>query len=206
MPPKRSWSQDAPANKKKSKAAPFDPTPLVAPSVPPAPLPISASTMQEVIVLVGSPGSGKSTLCRRVLPEYVRVNRDTLKTAAKCLKLCVSSLDSGSSVVVDNQSRSIADREPYVAAAKAAGVRIRAVRIDVPKEVCFHLNTYRALNTRSEEHRGTDRVPAVVIHSFFKNVEEPTTAEGFDEVVGIGMQHFAFDGCSDDRRLITTVP
>lgn len=35
---------------------------------------------KEMVLMVGAPGSGKSTFCKNYLPGYVRVNRDTLKT------------------------------------------------------------------------------------------------------------------------------
>lgn len=43
------------------------------------------SETQEVILFVGAPGSGKSTFWSNYLSDYVRVNNDTLKTAAKCI-------------------------------------------------------------------------------------------------------------------------
>ena len=39
----------------------------------------------EVIIMVGSVGSGKSTFVVNNLNSYVRINRDTLKTKEKCL-------------------------------------------------------------------------------------------------------------------------
>lgn len=111
----------------------------------------------------------------------------------------------GRSVVVDNQNKTRADRAPFISAALSAGAVARAVRIDVPKELCFHLNEYRALNSASVEHRGSERVPDMVIHSFFKGVEEPTLAEGFTEVHTVKTEHLSLDGISEtDRRLITS--
>ena len=46
---------------------------------------------QEVIILVGSPGSGKSSLAKAVFVSqgYVYVNQDTLKSREKCLEKLV---------------------------------------------------------------------------------------------------------------------
>ena len=42
-----------------------------------------------MVIMVAPPASGKSTFCRRYLVPhgYVWINRDTLSTAAKCLKV-----------------------------------------------------------------------------------------------------------------------
>lgn len=42
---------------------------------------------KTMYMMVGSPGAGKSTFCVNYLEECQRVNRDTLKTMEKCLKV-----------------------------------------------------------------------------------------------------------------------
>ncbi len=60
------------------------------------------SSQQEMVLFVGFPASGKSTLAKRhMVPKgYVHVNRDTLKTQEKCLKVAREAIDQGKSVVV----------------------------------------------------------------------------------------------------------
>eukprot|EP01065_Artemidia_motanka_P053536 TRINITY_DN9959_c0_g1_i1.p1 TRINITY_DN9959_c0_g1~~TRINITY_DN9959_c0_g1_i1.p1 ORF type:complete len:575 (+),score=184.58 TRINITY_DN9959_c0_g1_i1:66-1727(+) len=164
-------------------------------------MPVKPASGQELIIAVGAPGSGKSSLCRLAFPGYTRINRDTLKTQAKCLAACKAALSKGESAVVDNQNKAKSDRAPYIAAAKAAGVPVRAVRINVPKDLCFHLGAYRYMNAKSAEHR-KDRVPAMVVHAFFKNVEEPTKAEGFAEVATLTEEHIKLAGSPEDLSLL----
>jgi hypothetical protein len=45
--------------------------------------------------------------------------------------------------------------------------------VDVPKELCMHMNAFRGSNPRSVDPR---RVPDVVIHGFYKNVQKPTVS------------------------------
>ena len=44
---------------------------------------------QEVVLLIGPPASGKSTFVKKYLipHKYVHINRDTLQTQEKCLKV-----------------------------------------------------------------------------------------------------------------------
>ena len=57
---------------------------------------------KEMVIFVGSPASGKSTFWKNYMPQYLRVNRDTLKTKEKCYKLAEEAILKGSSVVIDN--------------------------------------------------------------------------------------------------------
>ena len=66
---------------------------------------------------------------------------------------------------------------------------------------------YRRINSSSAEHR-EEKVPSMVIHSFFKEMREngknsePSIAEGFDEVVNIGFEHFNPSGTVKDLALM----
>jgi bifunctional polynucleotide phosphatase/kinase len=125
-----------------------------------------------------------------------------LKTKEKCWKVCEEAIKRGESVVIDNQNRAIADRAPYIKIAQQNNIPIRAIRIDMPKDLCFHLNEYRALNKSSNENRGDERVPDMVIHGFYKNVEEATKKEGFASVSTLGIEHLELQGTNKDIALI----
>lgn len=134
---------------------------------------------QEMVVLVGFPGCGKSTFARECLVPhgYVHVNRDTLKTPAKCLAATEAALAGGKSVVVDNTNPSVSARAVYVRAAAAHKVPVRCVHFDVPEDVANHLNYYR-------ERLGTSaHVPRIAYAVFKKQYEAPTPAEGFTAVI-----------------------
>lgn len=47
---------------------------------------------QEMVIMVGRPAAGKSTISKRFFHEkmgYELINQDTLKTPAKCVQVCV---------------------------------------------------------------------------------------------------------------------
>ena len=56
----------------------------------------------DLIVLVGSPGAGKSTFVKRHLVTlgYERINQDTLGTKEKCLEIATRYLETKKSVVI----------------------------------------------------------------------------------------------------------
>ncbi|KAL8622446.1 hypothetical protein ACOMHN_034111 [Nucella lapillus] len=138
---------------------------------------------KEMIVMVGLPASGKSTLRKRYLERhsYVTVNRDTLGTAEKCIKVAKGSLMEGKSVVVDNTNPSMSARAAFIKVAKSAGAACRCLWMQTPANLAHHLNLVRQNQTNGEARR----VPDVGYNVFKKNFEEPTTAEGFTQVVKV---------------------
>jgi energy-coupling factor transporter ATP-binding protein EcfA2 len=87
----------------------------------------------EIVLLMGPPASGKSTLARRMEEasggHCTRINQDALKTKAACLKAAQAALrgvgsggGGGLSVVIDSTNGSTAQRADWLALAKQVGV------------------------------------------------------------------------------------
>ncbi|KAF3034070.1 hypothetical protein E8E12_004444 [Didymella heteroderae] len=65
---------------------------------------ITKTDVLDIVLLVGSPGAGKSSFYWKHLQPlgYGRVNQDILKTREKCVKAAMALIEEGTSVVVDN--------------------------------------------------------------------------------------------------------
>ncbi|CAM9541015.1 unnamed protein product [Choristocarpus tenellus] len=89
-------------------------------------------------------------------------------------------------------------RSEWVKIANQESASVRCLLFTTPKEVCFHLNAFRACNPWGGERR---RVPDVVIHTWFKNVEPvDASQEGFKSVVEIPFVAKGFK-TEDEREL-----
>ena len=128
--------------------------------------------------MVGLQGSGKSTwVGSHLAPTHVVVSKDHWPNArrreARQRRVVAELLDTGARVVVDNTNPAPQDRAVLVAAAREAGVPVRAVWVDTPPEVC---------EARNEARDGRARVPPQGIAATRARFVPPTIAEGFDRV------------------------
>ncbi|EPY19904.1 bifunctional polynucleotide phosphatase/kinase [Strigomonas culicis] len=147
---------------------------------------VKTSGGPEMVLMVGYPGCGKSTFCRRhLLPHgYVYVNRDTLKTKERCLAAAAEAWRAGRHVVVDNLNASRADRAPYIALATArlppGGVPpVRILSMQHTKGLAMHLNQMRGRLGLGP------RVSSMVYNVFQSKYSVPRTpAEVAEEGVG----------------------
>lgn len=149
------------------------------------------------MVLVGRPASGKSTLRERYFQPhgYVTVNRDTLGTKEKCIKVANEALAKGQSVIVDNTNPSKAVRQLYIEVARKHKVPCRCLYLAVSPELSAHLNMYRQTQSLGQQRR----VPEVGYRVFEKRFEQPSADEGFDEVRNLDFIP-VFDS-DDDKKL-----
>jgi predicted kinase len=128
--------------------------------------------------MVGLQGSGKSTwVGRHLAGTHTVVSKDHWPNArrreARQRRVVAELLAAGARVVVDNTNPAPEDRAPLIAAAREAGVPVRAVWVDTPAELCL---------ARNEAREGRARVPLQGVFSTRARFVPPTIAEDFDRV------------------------
>ena len=129
---------------------------------------IKPSKKQEVIILVGYPGSGKSHISLNIFEPagYFIAHGDDLKTSTKMIKAATEPLKDGKSIVFDATNASKKKRAEYVTFAK--DIPIRCIHVNTSIEESLYRNNKR-------EHP----VPRIAYHIFKKHFEEPDQDEGF---------------------------
>jgi predicted kinase len=138
----------------------------------------------ELAVLVGLPGSGKSTFFReRLAATHEHVSKDLMRSVRRRgerqAALVEQALRAGRSVAVDNTNPARADRAPLIAAARAHGARVVAYLLLTPA---------REALARNRTREGRARVPAVAVHAIARRLEIPTLDEGFDAVYQVAAE------------------
>jgi predicted kinase len=132
--------------------------------------------------MVGLQGSGKSTwVARHLARTHTVVSKDHWPNArrreTRQQRAVAELLAAGAHVVGDNTNPAPEDRAPLIAAARDAGVPVRAVWIDTPAELCL---------ARNEVREGRVRVPLQGVFATRGRFVPPTAAEGFDRIDVVG--------------------
>ena len=150
----------------------------------------------ECVILIGLPGSGKTTFFReRFAATHEHVSKDAMRhnrqPQRRQEQLIESALAAGRSLVVDNTNPRTSDRASIITIAKRHGAEVAGYFF--PTEAADALRRNRA-------REGRDRVPAVAIFATRKRLEAPAYEEGFDRLYTVAVNE---DARSFDVQMIT---
>lgn len=134
---------------------------------------IDAVESQEIIIMCGYPGSGKSTIADKVFgtnTSYVILSGDLLKTSSKMTKAAKSPIADGKSVIFDATNMTRAKRAEYINCAQNYNILVRCIYVATSMEESMFRN-----NKRPKENI----VPKIAYYVMRKKFEPPSENEGF---------------------------
>jgi len=137
-------------------------------------LPPLRASSKHLVVMVGSPASGKSYYSKELENKgFLRINKDSMKTDKIAENAFNAGIKEGRSIVIDNTNPTKETRAKWINAAKKASYHVSIVWMNFPISVVEYLDNYRIAKYKSQDYH----VPLVAMRVYYKKLEVPTQQE-----------------------------
>jgi len=136
---------------------------------------------KELILLVGPPGSGKTTYCKEVLPESFRISQDDQGKEEHWGAFQEAIQEGVQSIVIDRMNYTVEQRLKYLNIAKTNNYKTKIINFSrVPFDICLRRTVER------EDHptikKGDMNTSRMAISNFFRQYENIGDTES-DEII-----------------------
>jgi bifunctional polynucleotide phosphatase/kinase len=137
---------------------------------------LKLSDSKQVIIMVGYPGSGKSSVANHICEDerFVLIQGDVYKTSLKMIKAALPSVKEGKSIIFDATNSSSKKRSEYIEFAKKHDYGVVCIHVSTPLEEAYKRNKLR------DE---TKQVPKIAYSVYTKHYDAPSVEEGFELIV-----------------------
>ncbi|OAE26275.1 hypothetical protein AXG93_626s1100 [Marchantia polymorpha subsp. ruderalis] len=137
-----------------------------------------------LLILVGVPGSGKSTFCSKLMSSgaqpWIRICQDIIAngkrgTKKQCLREAESALLRRRSVVIDRCNIDIKQRQDFLELAARLRVNCHAVVLNLPASLCIQRASHRVAHEGGLNAGNASQI----INRVFRSRRLPSLSEGF---------------------------
>jgi bifunctional polynucleotide phosphatase/kinase len=131
---------------------------------------------QQIIIMMGFPGSGKSTIAKNICKttNFVYIEGDIHKSSTKMIKASLEHISQKKSIVFDATNGSAKKRKDYIDLGRKHNYKIICIHVSTPLEIAYKRNKLR----NYEKY-----VPKIAYSVYKKHYEPPNENEGFVLVV-----------------------
>lgn len=172
----------------------------------------SGRNLARVLMMCGSPSSGKSSIADKILnlanqksSDWEILSLDVLKNKIK-MKAAIAKIlreKTTGGIIIDCTNGSLLSREEWFQVAQQYKTPIWCIHMLTSKSLAFHLNNLRKARRGVNENYYSKNVPNVAIHRYFKNYEPPGIDEGFQEIIEFEFEpHFKNDREKKEFKLL----
>lgn len=137
----------------------------------------------NMIILIGLPGSGKTTICNKWFPGYVRISQDELGSREACIKKTTQCLEAGLNVIIDRCNTSKSERKHWIDLALGYNADVvTAVCLEVLESECIARINERK-NHPTISHTMSLEEKSKIVYKFARDFESVSLDEGFTNIV-----------------------
>jgi len=140
---------------------------------------------QKMLLMVGYPGSGKSTIAKQLIAaqaNLARVNQDEMGTRKACEHAARMAFGKGQNVIVDRCNFDYQQRNVWLKLALERGCNdVRCLLLNIPIEVCKS----RVLVRTDHPTLGANQESLQIVQKFVSTFVPPLKEEGFTEIISV---------------------
>lgn len=138
----------------------------------------------EVIILMGVPGAGKSSLTHEIPGNYTIINQDSIGNRKDCEMAMKRALSQGKSVIIDRTNINRSQRKYFLDISKDYGAINYCIFLDFPPLECIERIKNRKVHETLPSSTKEEKIIEVV-NKFNKTLELPDYNENFTEIYHI---------------------
>lgn len=149
---------------------------------------------KDMVIMVGYPGSGKSTIAQLVQEKgllnniyYEIINRDTLKTMQKCINETIKYIKLNYSIIIDNTNPSREDRKKFIDIGQKYNYNITIIEVNTTKDEAIHNNYYRAYKYNKII------IPEIAYNIYKSKYKKPSLDEKINKIINTGVNIYDID-------------